>query len=188
MRYMMINELFNVGELALQQINESNAAKRELLQPKAELTAQIKNELTKALNARTNFLSLNRHENSLQGIMLDKMFSENVNTKYREVCALISEYWYVVFDMDELLAFYRDKDPEEYEKIIKAIGIEDSYGDHQELLDRLCIMPGTRHDGMNREVYDYRQIENDMIDKRQQAEFGIASLYKDMQEEIASVV
>lgn len=184
----IVESLNTSGGLLLQQYNESKAAKRDLLQPKAELTVQIKNILSNALKSKDDFLVLNQHRNEIQEILLKKMFSEAIRIKYQEVSALLSEYWCAVFDMDELLAFYRDKDLEEYEEITKAIEIEASYNTHQELLDQLGVIPATIHEGMNRKIYDYRQIETDIIDKRQQAEAGIKSLYEDMQEEIGSVV
>lgn len=184
----IVDSLNTSGGLLLQQYNESKAAKRDLLQPKAELTVQIKTILSNALKSKEDYLVLNQHRNEIQDILLKKMFSEAISIKYQEVSALLSEYWCAVFDMDELLAFYRDKDPEEYEEITKAIEIEASYNTHQELLDQLGVIPATIHEGMNRKIYDYRQIETDIIDKRQQAEAEIKSLYEDMQEEIASVV
>lgn len=166
------------------QHNDSvKTSRRELLEPKAELAAQIKEYLENALNSKDGLQEISQKDRDKQELLLKKLFSDMVNEKYKEVCALIDGVCDVRDKEREWLYAHRN-DSRYSNPLLRIQGISrPEYSSYPDSFDKSEVELEDSDEGLEQDP-EIQRIQDEINELMEQAKAGITSLFEDMQEEI----
>lgn len=166
-----------------------------LYDKKAQVYFQTKNYFEHPFNYRTayeqicdivpSFCKLSKEDIEKLEFDIEHLFSENVVHRYRELCEILTELRNIDFDLSELFGAIRDGEPERYFQIKEALFSEENTENSEEILDNLKIRFVTPQPEQQREVYNFRELENEYMGQVDQFKAGIIALLDEMGGEIA---
>jgi len=166
-----------------------------LYEIKAQVYFQTKKYFEYPFNYRTayqqicdippSFCRLSKEDIEKLEFDIEHLFSENVLIRYKELRAILAEIKNIDFELGELFSAIQDGEPERYFQIKEAL-LSDEYTETSEkLLDNLEICFVTPQPERRREVYNYRELESEYEEQKEQYIAGINALLDEMESEIA---